>query len=303
MKYLETLKTRPHSGFVDLTDSYIKSYLRENFEIVLENLDSLKDIINMYSYVLEGCNPKFAFKIKHEVFLVDYFELHVPDDMDIINAACAVYVKMSAKNSNLKFKFTEGFTYEHVEDDLFVKNLLLLETVGSVSTRDIRKMRALTDIIDVPTHKYFDSNFMGNVVNRRYTVRKLYEVETLFGCVYIDYSMSIYNDNLHLFRLFKNNLPFKNNKEVKLSMFSVTSGGIKFIGEATNAEEFMYALSTTIFESGIIDINKVIKHMKGCVSNITFITDTDDFEIIEFKKQVNNCNIITINGRGKIIKA
>jgi len=302
MKYLETSKTCPHDKFIDLTDMFIKEYLYVEFEIVMEDISPIKDILNMYSYILECESPIYAFKSSKDIFLIDDYVLTIPDDMNILNAACAIFIKLTA-NKYIQRKYSSiTFVTTDYEETEFIENLVNLNVVEEISIIDIRRMQEITDIILISTEKYFDNKFLNNVINKKYKVRNKYNIDSFVGYIYIDYSMSIYLNNLYLFKLFANSLPF-NKENVILHIFSVTKAGINLLGVATNKAEFKSIVTTTTFSPGEIDITTVINHMQKYTGKITFVTDSDDFNISEFKKQVNNCNIITINGKGKIIKA
>lgn len=300
MKYLHTLKTRPHKSFNDITDDELNKYATEEFDISLTSLSTIKDIINIYSYIIFEDDAASAFLCRKDVYIIDEFTLALPIDMDILNAAFSILVKLSSGRGDRK-KLEGSFTKNmSLEEQRFKKQLIQLDLFGITYKRERYSMENYSDVVSVSPHRLILPDFISKYTRKRFYITSKHAVKKAQGYLYIDFSASILAKNLVLFKLFRDNLPFKKTDKVTLNIYSITTYGLVFMGEATSYVEFVNIINSSTFKAGTIEVAKVLKHSKTHPFKSTFITDSEDFELAEISTEAHNINIITINGNGKI---
>ena len=297
MKYLHTCKTRPHRFFNDITDDELRNYAKEEFDLTLNSLTYIKDIINVYSYLLLGDNAKDAFLHKEDIYMIDKFEFSISDDMDVLNMAFSVYVKL-AQVDRTTVGITSSYTIEvPAEVQRFKQQLIELDLFGIVHKRERFKMSSYSSVVSIPSHNLMLPDFSTRFARKKYDVVEKHNTKEMSGYLYIDFSASVLSKNLVLFKLFRDNLPFNAKDKVSLHLFSVTTFGIQSLGKVSSYKEFMRVVNSTRFKAGSIDVSTVLAHTKTHRFKSTFVTDAEDFSI---EDNLRNINIITINGHGRI---
>jgi len=306
MKHLETLKTSPHKNFDDITDEVLFNIAFNDFGLRLKSLDYIKDIINIYSYVVEGEYPEDAFISKDDEYLIDTFEFIFPDDFDIMNAAFSTAIKISNFNATqfgASIDLTEGS--KKLDEDLdyfinrFKKNIIHLQFLDEIEVYSNHKIRKYSDVTKANTRDLINrEELFEKIVKKKLKITTYVEDEKLVGNLLIDFSISVFNDNYMMLDIVYNNIQFKENMVLKI--YSITVKGVIYLGEATDALTMIKLIKNTKFVIGEIDINVVRNFMNSLDGKITFITDSEDFEPKEFKNF--NCNLILLNDEGRIYK-
>ena len=303
MKHLETLKTQPHEDFYDITDDHLYNYAKDTFDLHLKSLTMFKDIINIYSFILYGENPKKAFKNKKEGFLLRSYIFTLPDNGDILNAALSSMIKIKTNERSFSKTYLTGTEQNNsipMDEHIFIKDLLRLELTEEIVEEVHGKMTRVIDFLKVPKHHYVEKDFLAKVLKKKYTITKFRKITINAGYIYIDFSMSVLHKNLYLFKIFRDSLPFDGIKKIKIHVYGVTSVGIAYINTVTSKEEFISLLSAQEFKAGEINIDSVEEHISKHKVRTTFVTDAEDFDGSTFKGKINNCNIVMINETGHI---
>ena len=179
MKYLETCKTNPHESFFDYSDDFLTDYIKDVFDIEFNDINPIKDSINIYSYLVNNEIPPW--EVSHTYI--------VPIDGDILNAAVSNYIKLTTRmpssnakgNSNIKIIEYSG-------------NLLNLDLTSSVDiVTKTRYIKSIADLTKVNYSKHVLPEFKYKTAIRRHVIEYKEEDTTKEGYVYIDNTYSMYH--------------------------------------------------------------------------------------------------------------
>jgi len=296
MKYLETLKTRPHKYCNDISDAYLTDYLYDVFDVTMDNLDLVKDIFNMYSYMIQGERAIDAFISLKQVYILDEYELIIPEDDNILNAACSVAIKLTINEIITGTSPVLQFRFDAKTE--FVKDLMNLD-FATVDKKYMQyKISSFMEVVDISSHELVLPGFKTKLAKREFTVINNKDLKSAVGHILLDFSGSMYANNLNYFKLFVRNIPFKKYTNLKLYIYIVTADGIQFKGVVSTFEEFTALINSVGFIYGDIDIDKVLEFSRSLNNKVTFITDAYDFDI-KVVSNINQLNTIILNGNNE----
>ena len=302
MTFLTTLYSSPHSSFHIINREYLYTTITDIFEINVEDVDLIKDLINMYSYVLAGQPGTNAFYAGKTNKVLCALQLEIPLDGDIVNAAISLVVKLKRHPQGyITQKAAAAITITDIYEEQFIEDILNVSILENEVFLARMRMSEYADIVQVSPVTRLFPDFKYKLVTKAHIATKTKSREFMESYLYVDYSMSMFSEH-KILKILYGSVKFTDDTHYRLHIYSVTSYGISFKGVATTQKQLQDLLfKEAIFEVGKIDHNKVIEHSNTHECLSSFITDGDDFLEDDFIKKTNKFNLISISD-GKVIK-
>jgi hypothetical protein len=304
MKYLETLNSIPHTTFEDISDESLNTYLATTFEVTIKDTTVIKDIINMYSFLINGKNPIEAFKISaNKKTITNYYKLDLifPVDGDILNAAVTIFLKLYNTTSAITTEL-ENTNVKDIFTDKLIKDILDLELIESIYENKYLRMNSIASMAQLPIIHAVYPDYYQKLILKKYLLNRLSDVQVATGYLYLDYSISM-KSKIYILNVIQRSINFSV-KNLNIYIYSVTAFGVILLGIATTKEELHTLIyNESNYVSGKILTDKVIAHANTHSGISTFITDAEDFNGEEFILQTKKFNLIIINNERTIIKS
>lgn len=288
MKFLTTLNSEPHPNFIDIPDSTIYSILRDDFGLHIQDISSIKDIINTYSYMLTGDKGYYNGR-----------ELELPYGMDIVNSAIAIYIKSNPVSSVNNYLGIDD-NIKTVELQHNIDTLLSTKLTGRSIKKVVRKLKSVDDIIRLPIDEFVSPAFDTKLKNEEFYLSYDEEKRVKVGYLYIDFSASMVKYRKFM-KILRDNLVFN---KIKIYIRVIIKSTIVDYGVVESKKDFNNLLSKIAnkYIAGKINVSMVLLHSNSHKHLSTFITDAEDFDVDIFIKKTKNFNLLKIDKDGKINK-
>jgi len=298
MKYLETLHSSPHPDFLNISEETLRQYIEDEFELDIDNLNTIKDILNYLSHLIYSTN------VDEDVYNpYPNLEWQIPSGFNILNYAVTIHEKMR-RLSAVPIKFSNRHQVTDASKQLkrseqYVKDMINFSFASVVYRTDKQKMESIFDALLANPMDMVKDTFIEDAENKKLFVIKDFEIPVRVGYLYIDSSFSMLN-NVILLEIIVGYI-FNLEDDVNLVIYSVKDNGIILLGVANNAEEAEAILNNIYYSPGYITIDEVLKHSETHEYTCTFITDGEDFETLRFLDSTRKFNLITLSENGKIV--
>lgn len=299
MTHLETLYSKPHPSFIHYTDEYLIKYLSTEFEVNVSNLDTYKEFINYFSYLLiegDGLQAYVSLTPNNIKYRFKKFNFSLPPNYDILNYTTSLYIKLSKKDKIYK----NAGNVENVDVDTNIKDLLNINLVATECVRTHGQIKRVSDITKIPSFYKLLPDLHSKLITRRFLTLDNNTDKHKVGYLYIDYSASMVKYRKFLIYL-ADSVDFK---DTTVKMYFVVKNSVMFYADTSSKKDFIQKVDKLANKSIAckIDFNKVISHSKRHSFMSTFITDAEDFDKEVFMQSTNKFNLLIVQPDGKFKK-
>ena len=301
MECLTTINSSPHPDFPIITTVDLQTILTDTFEVDAQEMTTIKDILNMYSYVINGLPGTYAFCINAPKEEWHSYDFVMPAGNNLVEFAIVIALKLAAGLSiTTKGEHSEHKLNTTAHRSKFIADILNLKFSEEENIVKFIKMRRCEDIFKLTPTQISSPLFKEKFFNKEFNVYTDELVQKAVNYIYIDFSVSMYQhyDMLHILHT---SVVF-GEIAIELHVFAVTAVNISLLGIARTKED-LYKL---LFKSashvrGVIEYSNVINHSNMHPHQSTFLTDGDDFNLENFKRDTTKFNLISIHDE-EIIK-
>ena len=294
MVCLETINSSPHPNFPIITTKTLQEILVDTFEVDTQEMTTIKDILNMYSYIINGLPGTYALYVDAPKKVWHSYEFIIPDGGNLIEFAIVIALKLAAGMSLVVTSVQEKRDVApSLHKTKFIKDILNLKFSGEDSVVKFNRMRRYEDVFKLTPTQMSSPMFEDKLFNKEFNIYADELVPKVINYIYVDFSTSMYAHQDMLFVLC-DSISF-NYMPMELHIFAVTPLNISLLGIARNKDE----LRKLLFKSasnvrGVIQYSNVINHSNMHPHQSTFLTDGDDFILDDFKRSTTKFNLISI---------
>lgn len=294
MTCLETINSKPHDNFPDITTANLYTILTDTFEVSSSEITTIKDILNMYSYIINGLPGSYAFFINTLPKAWHKYEFIVPPTGDLVESAIVIALKLSMGISITAKASKTKHTDISKERSEFIANILNLKFSEDDSVVKFSRLKRYEDVFKLTPIQLATPMFRDKFVNKEFNIYTEMFTTKAINYVYIDFSSSM-RGHVNILKTLYDSVVF-DDYALELHMYSVTESVLHLMGIVKNKEELYDMLFiNTGYYSGLIDYTRVIQHSNTHPYQSTFLTDGDDFEIAAFKRNTAKFNLISIH--------